>query len=369
MKTDLSREKLRSRTPDLWRYRELLPLTALSTRVSLNESLSPLVACEELARTTKIRKLFIKDESVLPTGSFKSRGMAVALSMAREAEITKAAMPTAGNAGSAFAAYAREAGIDAYVFMPADAPHWNQQDVMESGGRLFLVDGLITDCGRIVAEGEAHIAWFNMATLREPYRLEGKKTMGLELAEQLGWTLPDVIIYPTGGGTGLIGMWKAFEEMDALGWIPQGQRPRMVAVQSAGCCPIVRAWESRSDFCAPFDNAHTMASGLRVPYTAGDFLILDILRRSNGAAVAVEERLIPSWMTLGQTTTGLSIGPESATCIGALIRLRETGWLKADERVVIFNCGADRSKSNPDPINVPIIDPNRAIDWDRLLNR
>ncbi len=365
----LSRQELSSRPADFWRYRELLPLTNTSTRLTLDESFSPVIPCPDLGHAVGISNLIIKDESTLPTGSFKSRGMAVALSMARDAGITKAAIPTAGNAGSAFAAYANEAGIEAYVFMPADAPQQNQRDVLTNGARLFLVDGLISDCGRIVVQGEEAARWFNMATLREPHRLEGKKTMGLELAEQLDWTLPDVIVYPTGGGTGLIGMWKAFEEMEALGWIREGQRPRMVAVQSAGCCPIVRAWESRTDFCAPFENARTMAAGLRVPYTAGDFLILDILRGSNGTAVAVEEDLIPSWMEMGRSSTGLSIGAESATCIGAAFRLRETGWLKGSERVVMFNCGADRSALDDGPMDVPKIDPDLPVDWDRIVNQ
>src|SRR5262249_18600522 len=257
--------------------------------VTLGEGLTPLLPCPRLGHELDLDRLWIKDESQLPTGSFKSRGMSVAVSMARHLGLGRLAIPTAGNAGGALAAYGARAGMEVFVFMPEDTPIINQIEAHLCGARVFLVNGLITDCGRIVREGTDAMGWFDMSTLKEPYRLEGKKTMGLELAEQFGWRLPDVILYPTGGGTGLIGMWKAFQELSELGWLASGKMPRLVSCQSDGCAPIVRAYEEGKRLAEPFPNAHTSASGLRVPAAVGDFMMLDAIRASGGCAVAGRE--------------------------------------------------------------------------------
>src|SRR6516164_2843840 len=269
-----------NRPPTLWRYRELLPLPLDAVPVTLGEGMTPLLPCPRLGQSLGLRRLFIKDESQLPTGSFKSRGMTLAVSMAKQLGLRRLAIPTAGNAGGALAAYGARAGMEVYIFMPEDTPRINQMEADLCGARVFLVNGLITDCGRIVREGTEKMGWFDISTLKEPYRLEGKKTMGLELAEQLGWRLPDVILYPTGGGTGLIGMWKAFRELRELGWLKSAKMPRLVSCQSDGCAPIVKAFEAGERFAEPFPNAHTIASGLRVPAAVGDFMMLDAIRAS-----------------------------------------------------------------------------------------
>ncbi len=363
VKQSLPRASIGQRPADMWRYRELLPVLNFMNRVSIAERLSPLIRASDLGAHLGIPQLYIKDESKLPTGSFKSRGMAVAVTVARHFGIRRVALPTAGNAGTALATYARQARIDSYIFIPSDAPAESIRKTLEAGAHVFLVDGLISDCGHVVAAGEERMDWFNMSTLKEPYRLEGKKTMGFELAEQLGWKLPDVIVYPTGGGTGLIGMWKAFSELAALGWIDAEKRPRMVAVQSDGCCPIVRAFESGAEECTPFANAATMAPGLRVPYTIGDRLILGTLRESGGTAVAVEEGRILDWMRQGREREEIDIGPESATCIGAAAVLRESGWIGPDDSVVLFNCGGDRSADSDMRLDLPVLSATE-IDWD-----
>lgn len=335
-----SREALAARPPTMWRYRELLPLDEDTQIVSLGETMTPLLACPRLAARHRLADVWMKDESHLPTGSFKSRGMAMAVTLAKSLGIKRLAAPTAGNAGGALAAYAARGGLEAFVFMPHDTPAVNQYECKLLGARTFLVDGLITDCGRIVREGIKQHGWFDMSTLKEPYRLEGKKTMGLELAEQLGWSLPDVILYPTGGGTGLIGMWKAFEELAQLGWLTDDRRPRMVAVQSDGCAPIVRAFDAGRRFAEPFVGAATVASGLRVPAAVGDFMILDAVRASGGRAVAVEEGRIYEWMERTAKLEGIALCPEAACCAGALDLLADEGWISPGERVVIFNTGA-----------------------------
>src|SRR6516164_5377621 len=276
----LKPEQLGVRVSSLWRYRELLPLPRDQEAVTLGEGMTPLVPCPRLGRALGLANLFIKDESQLPTGTFKSRGMTVAVSMARYFGLKRLAIPTAGNAGGALAAYGARAGIEVFVFMPEDTPRINQMEAYLAGARVYLVNGLITDCGRIVREGAERMGWFDMSTLKEPYRLEGKKTMGLELAEQLGWKLPDVILYPTGGGTGLIGMWKAFAELTELGWLRGKRLPRLVSCQSDGCAPIVRAFEQGKRFAEVVTDARTVASGLRVPSAVGDFMILDAIRAS-----------------------------------------------------------------------------------------
>ncbi|HVA49273.1 MAG TPA: threonine synthase [Pirellulales bacterium] len=363
----MSKEAVARRPPTMWRYRELLPPAEDAAIVTLGEGMTPLIPCPRLGARFGLARLSIKDESQLPTGSFKSRGLAMAISMARQFGIRRVAIPTAGNAGGAMAAYAARAGMEAYVFMPADTPVINQYECLLAGARTFLVNGLITDCGRIVREGTQRLGWFDLSTLKEPYRIEGKKTMGLELAEQCGWSLPDVILYPTGGGTGLIGMWKAFDELAALGWIDAGRRPRMVAVQSDGCAPIVRAFEAGQRFAEPFAPAATIASGIRVPAAVGDFMILDAVRASGGRAVAVEEARIREWMALGARLEGIAICPESAACIGALERLSGEGWIRPDEQVVLFNTGAAQKYPEAMRADLPRLDKDRPVDWESLV--
>jgi threonine synthase len=362
----LSNADLASRPSTMWRYRELLPVPLDELPVSLGETMTPLLPCPALGRRYGLDEVWIKDESRLPTGSFKSRGLAMAVSLARHFGVRRVAIPTAGNAGGALAAYAAAAGMEAYVFMPADTPLINQLECRLMGARTFLVDGLITDCGRIVREGKAAMDWFDMSTLKEPYRIEGKKTMGLELAEQCDWRLPDVILYPTGGGTGLVGMWKAFAELAALGWLADDRRPRMVAVQSDGCAPIVRAFDAGERFAQPFAGAATVASGIRVPAAVGDFMILDAVRESRGRAIAVSEARIRAWVESAAHDTGLSICPETAACVGALERLAAERWIKPDERVVIFNTGAAQKYPEALAVNLPRLANNESIDWERL---
>ena len=336
----LTRQKLRARVDNsLWRFRELLPLPQNVEPVSLGEGGTPLLRSDRFGDQLGLAHLWIKDESVNPTQSFKARGMSVAVSMAKHLGATKLAVPSAGNAGSALAAYAARAGLGAYIFMPYDTPQLNVIECCELGARVQLIDGLITDCAATIARRKTQEDWFEMSTLKEPYRLEGKKTLGYELAEQLGWWLPDVVLYPTGGGTGLIGMWKAFQELEALGWIG-AKRPRMYSVQASGCAPIVRAFEAGAVHAAEFPNAHTRASGLRVPKAIGDFLILRILRESGGGAIAIDdEEMIRVTREVGGAE-GLFIAPEGAACFAALRSLIDSGTIKLDEQVVVFNTGS-----------------------------
>jgi len=301
--------------------------------------MTPLLKTERLASYVGMRHLYIKDESLNPTASFKARGMAVAVSMARELGARKLAVPSAGNAAGALAAYARRAGLEAYIFMPKDTPAANVIECRQTGASVTLIDGLITDCGRIVAERKEAEGWFDVSTLKEPYRVEGKKTMGYELAEQFAWELPDVILYPTGGGTGLIGMWKAFDEMERMGLIGSA-RPRMVSVQAEGCAPIIRAFHAGADIGVEIDHPQTIAAGLRVPRAVGDFIMLDILRKSNGAAVSVtDQELLRAVREIGQAE-GLFTAPEGAATLPALRTLLANGQVSRDERVVLFNTGS-----------------------------
>jgi len=345
----LTRENLATREKSLWRYREVLPLPPDVEPVSLGEGGTPLLRASKFADDVD---LWIKDESLNPTQSFKARGMSVAVSMAKHLGATKLAVPSAGNAGGALAAYAGRAGIEAHVFMPRDTPRANIVECRELGANVTLIDGLITDCAAEIAGRKATEGWFDMSTLKEPYRVEGKKTLGYELAEQLNWQhrkssrardlrseLPDVILYPAGGGTGLIGMWKAFDEMEALGWIGKN-RPRMFAVQAAGCAPIVRAFEAREKNAAEFPDAHTIASGLRVPKAIGDFLILKILRESNGGAIAIDDNEMVRVAREVGASEGLFVCPEGAACFAALKSLRSDGKIRSGERVVVFNTGS-----------------------------
>src|SRR5581483_8438266 len=332
----LNRQTLRTRGESLWRYREVLPLPENIEAVSLGEGGTPLLRAQKFGGDVD---LWIKDESINPTQSFKARGMTVAVSMAKHLGATKLAAPSAGNAGGALAAYAARAGLEAHIFMPRDTPRANIIECRAMGARVTLIDGLITDCGAEIARRKTKENWFDVSTLKEPYRVEGKKTLGYELAEQLNWELPDVVLYPAGGGTGLIGMWKAFDEMQALGWIGP-KRPRLFAVQASGCAPIVRAFEAGETNAAEFPNAQTIASGLRVPKALGDFLILNILRQSQGGAVAIDDNEMLRVTRDVGSSEGLFICPEGAACFAALRWLRGAGKIVSGERVVIFNTGS-----------------------------
>jgi threonine synthase len=364
VKAAARRDGLTGRLNSLWRYRELLPVEYDKNVVTLGEGMTPLLECPRLARRLGVGRLLIKDESQLPTGSFKSRGMAVAVSMAKELGISRVAIPTAGNAGGALAAYAARAGLECFVFMPEDTPVVNRAEAAMYGAKAFLVNGLINDCGSIVREGAAKFGWFDFSTLKEPYRLEGKKTMGLELAEQMGWELPDSIYYPTGGGTGLIGMWKAFEELGAIGWLATEKRPRLVSCQFDGCAPIATAFVKGERFCEAPTNPRTAASGLRVPKPVGDFMILDAVRASNGAALAVIEGRLQEWMRLG-TLEGIALCPEAAACIGAIEAEVASGVVGAANTVVVFNTGAAQKYIELIDRALPRLDW-RNVDWSSI---
>ena len=335
-------DALLSRPPSLWRYTELLPISAPKDMVTLGETMTPLIHTKRLGTKFGLTEVWVKDESRLPTGSFKARGLAIAVSKAKSLGLTALAIPSAGNAATALALYAAAAGITAHIFMPQDTPDFNKQTCQLAGANVTLIDGLITDAGRIVAERKDSEGWFDVSTLKEPYRVEGKKTMGFELAEQFNWELPDVIIYPTGGGTGIVGMWKGFAELERIGWIGK-KRPRFISVQSTGCAPIVKAWEEGATEATPWRDAHTVASGLRVPQAIGDFLILEAIRKSNGAAIAVTDEAIREAMQLLPTTEGLLTSPEGAATVAALKQLVMNGMIEPSERVVLFNTGGYQS--------------------------
>ena len=331
-------EHLQSRPSSLWRYRELLPICDDKHIVTLGETMTPLIHAKRLGDRFGLPELWIKDESRLPTGSFKARGLAMAVAKAKELDIKKLAIPSAGNAATALSVYAACAGIQAHIFMPKDAPAFNRETCRLAGANVALIDGLITDAGKIVDEHKRDVGWFDVSTLKEPYRVEGKKTMGFELAEQFGWQLPDVIIYPTGGGTGIVGMWKGFAELEAIGWIGK-QRPRFISVQVTGCAPIVKAWEEGRSTAEPWQDAKTVASGLRVPQAIGDFLILKAIRESGGAAIAVTDNAIREAMQILPTTEGILTCPEGAATVAALKPLIACEILKPSDQVVLFNTG------------------------------
>ncbi|MFO0802990.1 MAG: threonine synthase [Gemmataceae bacterium] len=373
------------RPPSLWRYRELLPLPLDVEPVTLGEGMTPLLPCPRLGKQLGLDNLLVKDESQLPTGAFKSRGMTAAVSMAKWLGVKRVALPTAGNAGGAAAAYAARAGLECFVFMPADTPTVNQFECTLYGAKAFRVNGLINDCGKIVKEGAARMGWFDLSTLKEPYRIEGKKTMGLELAEQLEWQLPDVILYPTGGGTGLIGMWKAFQELQELGWLSgsaeSGTRnadsstpnselrtpkfPRLISCQAEGCAPIATAFAKGERFAELFPNAKTVASGLRVPVAVGDFMMLDAIRASGGAALTGREASIAPWMVRASSAEGISVCPETAVCFDVLEKLVAAGKVKRHERVVVFNTGAAPKYLEALNADLPYIQKEN-VDWDRI---
>ncbi|MBI4545815.1 MAG: threonine synthase [Gemmatimonadetes bacterium] len=330
---------LAARGPTVWRYAEVLPVRDPAFRLTLGEGFTPLLATPRLAAELRLERLWVKDEGQNPTGSFKARGLAVAVARAWELGVRAVAIPSAGNAGSAAAAYAAAAGLEAHVVVPRDTPRPILEEIRSLGAELELVDGLITDAAARVAEGAAVHGWFDLSTLKEPYRVEGKKTMAYELFEQLGRRLPQVILYPTGGGTGLVGMWKAFQEMERLGWIGP-ERPRLISVQAAGCAPVVRAWEAGADAAEPWADAQTYAAGLRVPRAVGDFLMLRAIRESGGAAVAVADDEMARAVALVGRTTGIFAAPEGAATAAAVPCLLERGWLRGDEEVVLFNTGS-----------------------------
>ncbi len=353
----IDRKSLSAREGGLWKYLELLPVRQGENIISLGEELTPLVDLPDLQAGPG--RLLVKDEGRLPTGSFKARGLALAVSMAKELGISSVAMPTNGNAGAALAAYASRAGIESWVFCPDDTPAINVQETALQGAKVWRVNGLINDCGRLVGEGREAMGWFDFSTLKEPYRIEGKKTMGLELAEQLGWELPDVILYPTGGGTGLIGMWKAFAELQELGWIGD-KLPRMVAVQSTGCAPMVRAYEAGLEHAEPWEDAATLAAGIRVPAAVGDFLILRAVRESGGFAVAVSDESIIEARDRAASDSGFLMCPEGAATLAAYLQEIKSGRIGTDESAVLFNCAT--GLKYPMPEATGRIDCNKPLD-------
>ena len=339
LRAEWSRDSLCRGPASMWRYAAALPVSHRESIVSLGEGMTPLVRARRLGAKWGASDLWIKDDGVNPTGTFKARGMSAAISMCAQLGVKKVAVPSAGNAAGAAAAYAAAAGLEAHIFMPRDVPRANFLECRASGARVTLVDGLIGDCARIVAERKEAEGWFDLSTLKEPYRIEGKKTMGYELAEQFHWRLPDAILYPCGGGVGLIGMWKAFEEMEALGWI-SSQRPKMIAVQAAGCPPIVRAFEQGKPASEFFDNAQTLASGLRVPKALGDFLVLQAVRASGGLAIAVADQEILDGLAELSASEGVFAAPEGGACVAACKRLFANGFLPPNARVVLYNTGS-----------------------------
>lgn len=336
---EVNKENLKVRDSNMWRYFEMMPVLDFKNVVTLGEGFTPILSASRLSERLGCQDIVIKDEGVNPTASFKARGLSAAVSKAKELGITKLTMPSAGNAAGAMSSYAARAGLEGYVFMPQDAPYSNQKEVDITGGRLTLIDGLISDAGVLSREKAAEMNLFDVSTLQEPYRVEGKKTMGYEIAEQLSWELPDVIIYPTGGGTGIVGMWKAFEEMESLGWIGS-KRPRMFAVQSDGCAPIVKAFIEGKEFADMWEDASTMASGIRVPAAIGDYLILQALRDSNGGALTVSDNEIIKMMSIVASLEGMFVCPEGAATAVALDKLLIDGLVKDNEKVLLLNTGS-----------------------------
>ncbi len=361
--TVLDQSTLANRPADIWRYRELLPVRKCENIVSLGEPTTPVIEIARTATRLGAKHLYVKDESRMPTGCFKARGMALAVSMAKELGLTRLAAPTAGNAGAALAAYASRAGLESYVFTPEDALPINIQETTYQGARTYLINGFINDGARVVADGKETMDWFDVSTLKEPYRIEGKKTMGLELAEQFGWDLPDVIFYPTGGGTGLIAMWKAFDEMEALGWIGP-KRPRMVVVQTTGCAPIVRAFEAGADHAEPWENPTTQVHGCRAPVAIGDFLMLNILRESKGFAIAVTDEAVDDGRDEIAKAEGFLLCPEGAATYVAYKQALADGKVDKNESVVLFNTASGLKAPLPEVTGR--LDITQPIDYGKL---
>jgi threonine synthase len=363
VKKALTKEKLAQRPADLWRYRELLPVRRKQDIVSLGEIMTPMVTMPKLQKKLGGGEILVKDEGRLPTGSFKARGLVMAVSMAKALGIKHMAMPTNGNAGAALAAYASHCGIKTTIFCPEDTPEVNVSEIALQGASVYRVNGLIDDCGKIVGEGKAKVGWFDTSTLKEPYRIEGKKTMGLELAEQLGWDVPDAIFYPTGGGTGLIGMWKAFDELEKIGFIGS-KRPRMIAVQAAGCAPMVKAYDEGKEHAPRWENAHTIASGIRVPQAVGDFLILRAVRESGGFAIAIEDPASEAALHEMAREEGFLLCPEGAATYAAYKQSLADGRVKKTDRVVLFNCAS--GLKYPLPKIEKKLDRTKPIDYAAL---
>src|SRR3954454_8486345 len=363
VKKALTKDALAARPADLWRYRELLPVRKVADIVSLGEVTTPLIRLPKLGKKLGGGEIIVKDEGRLPTGSFKARGLVMAVSMGKALGIKHMAMPTNGNAGAALAAYATSCGIKTTIFCPADTPEVNVSEIELQGATVYRVNGLIDDCGKIVGEGKAKVGWFDTSTLKEPYRIEGKKTMGLELAEQLGWDVPDAIFYPTGGGTGLIGMWKAFDELEKIGFIGS-KRPRMIAVQAAGCAPMVKAYEEGVEHATRWENAHTIASGIRVPQAIGDFLILRAVRESKGFAIAVEDEAISSALNEAAREEGFLMCPEGAATYAAYKQGGADGRIRRDERAVLLN--GPTGLKYPLPPARKTLDRHKPIDFAAL---
>ena len=365
VKQTLSKAALKERLPSMWRYRELLPVAEEENIVTLGEGFTPVLPLERAGKALGMSSLFVKDEGQMPTLSFKCRGLSMAVSMAKELGAQRLAIPSAGNAGGALAAYGARAGMEVFVFMPEDVPQGNLIECDLLGASYYLVNGLINDCGAVVKGGMEEMQWFDVSTLKEPYRIEGKKTMGLEVAEQFGWELPDVIIYPTGGGTGLIGMWKAFNELEAMGWIGAG-RPRLVSVQSSGCAPIVKAFKDGADHAELWENAHTVAPGLRVPVAVGDFLMLRALRETGGDAVAVDDEVLLADQKLLARSEGIFPCPEGAATYSALRQLLQEGKVDTGETVLLFNTG--NAMKYPYEFSAPHL-KKEAVDYSSLAPR
>ena len=362
----ISKDDLGSRAADIWRYREFLPVRKASNIVSLGENLTPILPLSNSEKALGLRDnvLWVKDEGRLPTGSFKARGLVMAVSMAKELGIKRIAMPTNGNAGAALSAYCTKAGIESYIFCPEDTPDINIQETCLQGGKVFRVNGLINDCGKLVGQFKDEMNWFDLSTLKEPYRIEGKKTMGLELAEQLNWQLPDAIFYPTGGGTGLIGMWKAFAELQAIGWL-DCKLPKMFAIQADGCAPIVKAYEENTKHADLWQNASTAAAGIRVPVAVGDFLILNAVRESGGAALAVSEQAIENARTTVGHSDGVLLCPEGAATLAGYQKALANDLVRDTDKVLLFNCGNGLKYPMPDTARSVI---KEAIELADLLN-
>ena len=358
----MTKQALSTRAPNMWRYRELLPIGDDIQPVSLGENISPMVECPRLAQQMGVKHLWIKDESQMPTGSFKSRGIALAVTMAKHFGKTRVAMASNGNAGGAMAMYAARAGMESVCFMPQNTPNANRSEAAYCGAKVFQTNGLIDQNGARIREGHHQGLWFDISTMKEPYRLEGKKTMGLEVAEQFEWQLPDVILYPTGGGTALIAMWKAFKELREMGFLTSETMPRMISVQSDGCMPLATAFDAGERFAKRHENAETIASGLRVPTSLGDFMVLDTVRESGGMAIGVDENQLIDWQKKVTTTEGLMICPETATCIGGLERLLAEGKISADDRIVLFNTAASQKYFDVE-MELPQIDLDQPTDW------
>jgi len=356
-----NKEMLKERDPNLWRYLELLPLKDLKNIITLGEGMTPLLHLKRLGKEINIPNLYLKDEGIIPTGTFKARGAAVGVSRAKELGVRVLAMPTNGNAGASWAVYCAPAGIKAVIVMPEDAPPIPRGECAIAGASLYLVKGLISDAGKIVAQAVTEHGWFDASTLKEPYRIEGKKTMGLELAEQFDWEVPDVILYPTGGGVGIIGIYKALRELQQMGWIGD-KMPRLVAVQSTGCAPIVRAWQEKKTESVFWENAHTLAYGITVPKALGDFLVLDAIYKTDGCAVAVDDGQILAAEEMMASREGTFVCPEGAANLSAALKLKAEGWIKAEEKVVLLNTGSGLKYPETVRVDPPVLDPESRLD-------